>query len=99
MLANHAARVAAIAAGLGTKARGMRRHFDRQCISRHDLVAHGVRQRYFRCRDQIQRFALTFLTAFLDGEQISFEFRQLAGAAQRIGVHDIRRIALGVTML
>jgi hypothetical protein len=98
MLAYHSARIATVAAGFRTEARRMRSHFDRQGIDGKNFVTHDIRQRHFGSRDQIQGFALAFLAAFLDGEQIGFELRQLTGALQRSSVHDIRRIAFGITV-
>ena len=60
VLADHAARVLAVAAGLGAEARRMRGQPDRQRSQRQDLVAHRVGQRDLGGRDQVQRLALAF---------------------------------------
>ena len=77
----------------------MRGHLDRQLVERDDFVTHDVGQRYFRRRDQVEGLALAFRAAFFHGEQVRFELRQLAGAAQRIGVDHVRRVALGIAVL
>jgi hypothetical protein len=103
VLADHAARVAPGAAGLGPEARRVRGELDGQLGLGHDLVAHKVGQRHFAGRDQVQRgvvsggFAL--LPALLGGEQVALKLGQLAGAAQRVGVDDVGHIALGVAVL
>ena len=73
MLPYHAARVPAVAAGLGAKTRRVRGEFDRQAFGWQDFIAHGVGQRDFGSRNQIQRLALADLTTLLDGKQIGFE--------------------------
>ena len=76
----------------------MRGQLQRQFVARHDLVAHEVRERHFRGRDQVHaRFIGR--AALHDPEEIVFELRQLAGARQRLGVDDIRYIAFGVAVL
>jgi len=63
-----------------------------------DLAAHDVGQRDFRGRDQVQHLAFSLLAALLRREQVLLELRQLAGAGQRLGVDDVRRVALGVAV-
>ncbi len=103
VLADHAARIAAVAARFGAEAWRMRRHLDRQRIGGDDFIAHDIGQRDFGGRDQVQRrmfgAGLGVLAALLHREQVFLELRQLPGAAQRIGVDDIRRVALGIAVL
>ena len=93
VLADHAARITPRGARLGTKTRRLRSKLQRQCFGRDNLIAHQVRHRHLGGRDQIK----PLLTAHR--EQLVFEFRQLAGADQRRGRHQIRRIDLGITVL
>ncbi|MCW0417619.1 hypothetical protein NB689_003373 [Xanthomonas sacchari] len=93
VLADHAAGVAAAAAGLGAEAQRVRSHAQRQALGLDDLVAHQVGQRDFRGGDQI---ALLF--AQRGGEHVFLELRQLAGAVQAVGVDDHRHVGFLVGM-
>ena len=53
VLADHAARVLAVAAGFGAEARRVRGHAHRQRVGIEDLVAHDVGQRDFGGRNQV----------------------------------------------
>ena len=65
----------------------------------HDLIAHKVGQRHFTGGDEVQGGGIvTILTAFFGGKQIGFKLGQLPGAAQAVGIDDVRRVALGVTV-
>ena len=86
VLADHAARVAAVAAGFGAEARGVGGQLDGQFGFLHDCIAHEVGQRHFRGGNEVQRLVvwhgLTVLAAFFGGEQIAFKLGQLAGGTQ-----------------
>ena len=69
MLADHAARVLAVAAGLRAKARAVAHKLERQVFQFDNRVAHEIRDRIFGSGNQIQ-------IASLDLEQIVLEFRQ-----------------------
>ncbi|CRD57893.1 hypothetical protein BN126330174 [Stenotrophomonas thermophila] len=94
VLADHAAHVAPAAAGLGTEAHRVGGHAQRQALGIDDLVAHDVGQRHFRGRDQVARGI-----AHGGLEQVVLELRQLAGAAQRIGVDQQRHVGFLITVL
>jgi hypothetical protein len=76
VLANHAARILAIRAGLRTKARCMRREFQRQISVFQNSFARQVRQWHFGRRNQEE------ILVALDRKQVFLEFRQLPGANQ-----------------
>ena len=103
VLADHAARVLAVASGLGAEARRMRGEPDRQRLGRQDLAAHGVRQRDLGRRDEVEPLGRGRIVrvdaALLHREHVGFEFRQLRRADQRLGVDDVGRVALGVAVL
>src|SRR3546814_13211646 len=52
VLADHAARIAAVGAGLGAEIQGMRGHAQRQPGGVDDIVEHDVGQRDFRGREE-----------------------------------------------
>ena len=97
VLADHAARVLAVAAGLRAKARRVRGQLDRQRRERQDLLADRVGQRDLRRGNEVLRLA--GFASLADGEHVGLEFRQLGRAHQRVGADDVRRVALGVAML
>ena len=103
MLADHAARVLAVASRFRAEARRVRGELHRQRVGRQDLAAHRVRERDLGRRYEIQ--ALVGLriagrnAALLHREHVGFELRELRGADQRLGVDDVRRVALGVAVL
>ena len=103
VLADHAARIAAVAAGFGAEARCVGREFDRQVGLGHHHVAHKVGQWHFAGGDEVQgrvvRHGLAVLAALLGGEEVTLELRQLARALERVGVHGVGHVALGVAML
>ncbi|KAG1488723.1 hypothetical protein G6F52_013849 [Rhizopus delemar] len=72
----------------------MRGHAQRQALGVANLVAHDVGQRHFRGRNQVTR-------GITHGglEQVVLELRQLAGAAQRIGVDQQRHVGLFIAVL
>ena len=103
VLANHAARVAPVAACFGAKARRVGGEFDGQVAFCHDGVAYHVCEWYFAGGDEVKRgvvgLLFGFLPAFVGGEQVAREFGQLACAAQALGIDDVGRVALGVAVL
>ena len=84
VLADHAARVAAVAAGFRAKAWRVRSQAHGQVRFGDDFISHQVGQRHFRGGDQIQRsiFGFALLAALFGGKQVFFKLGQLAGAAQ-----------------
>ena len=101
VLADHAARVLAVGAGLGAEAGRVRREPDRQRLGRHDLVAHQVRQRHFAGGDQVEvaAFRVRLLrAALLHLEEVGLELGQLAGAAQARRPDQVGRVALLVAV-
>ena len=99
MLADHAARILAVAARLRPEARRVRGELDRQRFCCEDLIAHLVGQRNFRGRNEVQLLALTVAAALARGKHVLLELGQLPRAQQRLRVDDVRRVALGVAML
>ena len=101
VLADHAARVLAVAPRFRAKARRVRRQLHRQRDPLHDLAAHGVRERDLGGRDQIQLLAARRrpAAALRHREHVGFELGQLRRADQRLGIDDVRRVALGVAVL
>ena len=99
VLTDHAAGVAPVGTGFTSKARRVRRHKNRQVRGLQHLPGHRVRQRHFSGRNEVQRIALTLLTALFGGKEVFFKLRQLPGAAHRVGRDDIGRVALGVAVL
>ena len=72
VLADHAARVAAVGTRLAAEARRVCDIFQRQLVARHDLFAHHIGHRHFGGRDQIEVFLpLTHLSWHL--EQVFLE--------------------------
>lgn len=76
----------------------MRGQLDRQRGAFDDRVAHGVRQRNLRRRDQVLRDRV-LAAALLDAEHVVRELRQLARAVQDLGIDDVRRVRLAVAVL
>ena len=103
MLADHAARVLAVASGLGAEARRVRGEPDRQRLRRQDLAAHGIRERDLGGRYEVEplgsRRIVRVDPASFHREHVGFEFRQLRRADQRLGIDDVGRVALGVAVL
>ena len=71
----------------------MRHPFERQRFRGHDLLAHQVGDRHLGGRDEVERLLAAYR------EQILLELRQLPGADQRLGLHQVRHVHLGVAML
>jgi hypothetical protein len=99
VLADHAARVAPGAAGLGAEARAVRGELDRQLLGRQDLLAHGVGQRDLAGRDQVLLGLRVIGAASQHPEHVLLELGQLAGAFEHLAVDDVGRVALGVAVL
>ena len=93
VLADHAAGVAAMAAGFGAETHRMRGHAQRQRGVFDDAVAHDVGQRHFAGGDQV-----TAVVTEVGGEQVVFELGQLAGTAQAVGVDDQRHVGFFVAV-
>ena len=98
VLADHAARVLAVASRLGAEARRVRGQADGQRLRGQDRVAHRVGQRDLGGRDQVEPL-VAFGAALDRREHLLLELRQLRGPDQRLGVHDVGRVALGVAVL
>ena len=94
VVADHAARVLARRAGLGTKARRVADESHRQRVQLDDFVAHDVRHRHLGGRQQVG-----FLVAARHQEKVLLEFRQLAGTKGRRAVDDVRCVDFGVAVL
>ena len=77
MLADQAAHVRAVRAGLAAEARRVGGVAQRQRAAVEDLVAVQVRERHLGGRDQVE------IPVAGDLEQVLLELRQLAGAGQR----------------
>ena len=102
VLPDHAARVLAVGARLGTEAGRVGHEPQRQGVRFDDLLAHQVGQRHFRRRDQVQVLqALLFLEVLppLQREQVGLELRQLARPRQRLARHQVGHVGLRVAML
>ncbi len=93
VLADHAARIAATTAGFGAETHRMGGHAQWQTLGVDDLLAHDIGQRHFGGGDQI-----TARLAHFGLKQIVFEFRQLTGAAHRIGIDQQRHVGFFVTV-
>jgi hypothetical protein len=93
VLADHAAHVLAVTAGLGAEAGRVRGQPHRQRRVLDDFVAHEIGQRNLGSRDQV-----TPRLADRGAEQVLLELRQVAGAEQAFGIHDQRHVALGVSV-
>src|SRR5690349_674737 len=74
MLANDAARVASVAAGIRPKTRRVSAPEQRQLRGVEYLLAMIIRDRHFRRRDQVK------LARIFELEKIGFKLRQLPGA-------------------
>ena len=98
VLTDQAAHVSTVRAGFAAKAGRVRRVTERQLRGVQDLVGVQVRDRDLGGRNQVQRARVVRIAA-LGLEQIFFELRQLARAAQRFGFDQVRRIHLGVAVL
>ena len=97
--ADQTAGVATIGTGFRAEARRMGGHFDRQVVFVDDFIAYQVGQRHFRRRDQRVVAAVGFFFQRTSMEQVASEFRQLAGAIQRVLVHQVRDIVFAIAML
>src|SRR5689334_24981417 len=93
MLANDAARVASVAAGLRTKTRRVSDPAQRQLRGVEYLLAMIIRDRHFRRRDQVK------LARIFELEKIGFKLRQLPGAEKCGTIDDERRQRFEITML
>ena len=98
MLADQPAHVFAVRTGFAAKTRRVRGVRARQRRAFEDLVGVQIRDRHFRRRNQVER-ARIVLSAAPGLEQVVLEFRQLPGAAHRLGVDQKWRINLGVAVL
>ncbi len=99
VLADHAARVLAVAPRLRAEARRVRGEPDRQRLRVEDLAADRVRERDLGGRDQVERLRLALLPALPHREHVGLELRQLRRADERLGVDDVGRVALDVAVL
>ena len=79
--------------GLAAEAGRVGRVADRQLAAVEDLAAVQVGQRHLRRRDQVE------IPLPRDLEEILLELRQVAGAAQRFGVDEERRLDFDVAVL
>ena len=91
VLADEAPGVLAVASRLAAEAGGERAVLEREPRALEDLVPVVVGHRHFGRGDQVVPPGGL--------EEVLLEFRQLAGAAHRIGVHQIRRQQLQVAAL
>ena len=92
VLAEHAAGVLAVGAGLGAETGGVGGVFERQFGFVDDLAGDQVGERDFAGGDQVAgAFAL-------DAEQVLLELGELAGAHQRFGVDDEGHVGFGVAV-
>ena len=102
MLADHAARVLAVAARFRAKARRVRGQLDRQRAGRQDLVAHRIGQRDFRRRDQVQRLRRrrpSLRRPCVTANMSASNFGNCVVPTSARRIDDVRRVALGVAML
>jgi hypothetical protein len=107
VLADHAARVAPGAAGLGAEAGAVRRQLDRQLRGVQDALAHAVGQADLAGGYEVllllRRLALARAlggrAASVDPEHVVLELGQLPGADQDLAVDDVGGVALGVAVL
>ena len=93
VLADQAADVGAVRAGLAAEARRVGGVLDRQQAAVEDLVAIQIGDRHFGGRDQVE------VPVAVDLEEVRLELRQLAGAEQGGAVDQERRLHLGVAVL
>ena len=100
VLADHAARVLAVAARLRAEARRVRGQLERQRVGGEDLVAHDVGQRDLRGRDQVERLAVAVLRRPCVTENMSASnFGSCVVPTSVSRVDHVRRVALGVAVL
>ena len=92
VLADQAADVLAVGAGLGAEAGGVGGVAQRQVGLVEDLAPVQVGQRHLGGRDQV-------VVETLELEQVLLELRQLAGADEGVAVDDERRQDLAVAVL
>ncbi len=92
VLAQHAAGVLAIRAGLAAKARGVRDELHGQRIGIEDAIGGEIGERHLRGGQQVVVLAV-------EVEQIGAELGQLTRADQGLGVHQHGRIGLQVAVL
>ena len=76
----------------------MGRQLHWQLLGLENLTAHGVGQRNFRGRNQVQILTLVRAT-FAHGKHVVFKLRQLARTKQRFRIDDVRRVTFRITML
>ena len=93
MLTDQPAHVRAVRSGLAPEARRIRRVSHRELPAVEDLAAIQIRQRDLRGRNEEQ------VPVAGDLEKVLLELGQVAGAAQRIRIHEERRLDLGVGVL
>jgi len=91
MLADQAAGITAVGAGLGAEAWGVGGVVERQVPFLERFIPVDVGDRHLRRRDQIE-------IPVVDLEQVFGEFRQLPGRRQRGGVGHEGRKDLGISM-
>ena len=93
VLANQAAHVRAVGAGLAPEARRVGRELQGERAAVQDLAAEHVRQRHLGSGHQIE------VPVAVDLEQVGLELRQVAGAEERRSVHQEGRLHLAVSVL
>ena len=100
VLADHAARVLAVAARFRAEARRVRGQLDRQRVGGEDLVAHGVGERDLRRRDQVEPLALRLRRRPSAPRTCRLRTSAAASVPTSVSrVDDVRRVALGVAVL
>ena len=92
VLADQAAHVLAVRPRFAAETHRVGRVPERQLAAVEDLVAVQVRDRHFGRRHEVQ------VPVSGDLEEVGLELRQVAGAQQGGGVHQVRRIDLGVAV-
>src|SRR5581483_5044519 len=92
VLADDATHVLAVGTGFAAETWSVRGERDGQPRAIEHFVAVEIRDRHFRSRDQPQVRPLAL-------EGIAGEFRQLSGTVHGIGVHEVRREDLGISVL
>ncbi|MNG94387.1 hypothetical protein D3C79_533980 [compost metagenome] len=95
MLTDHATGIAPRSTGFAAEARRVGNQLERQLLGIEDLARDQVGQRHFGSRDQVE-VGLAFAA---DLEQVFLELRQLAGALQGRGLHQVRGVVLLVAVL
>src|SRR5262249_37088883 len=93
VLADQTTDVLTVGPGLAAKAGRVRRVAERQLAAVEDFVAVEIGQRHFRRRHEIQ------IPIAGDLEEVRLELRQIAGAGQRGGVDEKRRLDLAIAVL